>query len=83
MNPQDTLFGRDAEAERESVVARPAMDPHPIGASGPEPMIRNAVSEEPQERPLQPEAQEPDLPAVRMTRQHEVCLLYTSDAADE
>ena len=35
-------------------------------------MIGNAISEEPQERPLEPETQEADLPAVRMSRQHEV-----------
>ena len=35
-------------------------------------MVGNPIAEEPQEGPRQAQAQEPDLPAVRVTRQHEI-----------
>ena len=72
VDPQDALFRGHAEAKRKSVVPRAAMNPHPVGTPSPEAVIRNPISEEPQEGPLQAEAQEPDLPTVRVSGQHEV-----------
>src|SRR4051794_35411753 len=75
MHPQDALFRGHPEAQRKPVVARPAVDVHPVRSTRPEAVIGDPVAEdEAEERPWEPEAHETDLPAVRVAREHEIAL---------
>ncbi len=76
MESQNALLRRNAKAKGEAVVPRAAMDPHAIRAAGPEAVVRNADAEEAKERPRRAEAEEPDLPAVRVTGEDEIGLSF-------
>ena len=74
MHADDALLGGDAEAQREAVVTGTAVDVHAIGTARPEAVIGDLVAEEAQERPREPETEEPDLSAVRVAREDEIAL---------
>ena len=76
MHADEALLGGYAEAQREAVVAGAAMDVHAIGPTRPEAVVGDLVAEEAEERPRHTEAEEANLPAMRVAGEDEVPLSW-------
>src|SRR5690242_5130712 len=75
MHADDALLGRDAEAEREAVVAGTAVNVEAIGAAGPEAVIGD-LREQADDGRLDPEAEQPELASVGVAREDEIAFAY-------
>jgi hypothetical protein len=71
VDEQQALLGRDAEPEREAVVAGAAVDVEAVGAPRPQPVIGDAA-EDGDDRVGEAEAEQAELAAVGVSREHQI-----------
>ena len=80
MNLNHALFGGHTEAQRKAIVARTAMHVEAIASATPEPVIGH-FCDGAHDGPRQTEADQADLPAVRVTRQNQIGVTFRQMSA--